>query len=1018
MRRLGEKPAEVRIEATVQDPPRETMLDATIDRFESESEPKAVAPVPIPKEGAKKISSLDSWGLKSAENNISNGAILDLKKEAAQKLLKDAVTSGYVNLVKALIACGADPNAKADNILFTAKDAATVQVLLAAGADPNQKNALGGNMFFAAEDAATVQVLLAAGADLKQLNIFGRNALHYAANAKVAQALIAAGVDLNQQDSSGATPLSTAIKSGNSTIALALIASDANLELPDKEGKTPAVFALEKRNYALVDALLAKGAKLKFKDPNDAQTYLLGVAQQKIPGLIKALVNAGADPNYQDYMGKTALHYATNAEAVQELIASGAKTDARDKDNKTPFDLAFEKRNNELFFALLAGGTKLASGGEYLVQAAQQETPGLIKALLTAGADPNDKDNTGATALHYTRSAEDAQGLINSGAAINLPDQQGRTPFDFAIARGSADVANLLLDKGVSPWNVQSLQQLMSLPRGMPFLESLKKETLERILSAAQDENGNTLVHDRAIYQQLKGLLRKRNIDTRAWINKQYLDPSGFLDIMDLSPGWLATPKRQTADATPLTRVEYDKQAQTLETDLKSLWDKALAEIPADKLPLLLQADSKDNSPDTIWAAINKILAKVQSQEPWLGTPRADQPERLHNFYNGLLQDLNAIVQKLQDRPAVEVLGNLVSTALPELEGRCAAAYEQEFKQQAGFLTGDAETLSADGQVKAAAAMALQSMVEKLSNTRDVHKYADYAYSVGLQPYPDALSTLPPEVCRANLMREFNPVSFAKDFGDHLSLETATDWLKEQTPAEVLPDYAQLRNEIKTGEEALAQGIKDQLAENKIPDPSFGLVTDRGMRAANLGASVTNSASVNDLALGVLPKAWPEELQKSVAAVFLSNKDPATLLEEVGEVVKKFREQLTQGGKAAEATQLRMSWGRAQTSVLESLAAVRNFDEQANKLGLKPEQRVEVLQLQKKYEDTMQSYVPVAAAQLKLENVDVGYSTSANGSVSNAIENARRMKYNEKAFEKESAEAVMSAVLRKMGVFA
>lgn len=66
---------------------------------------------------------------------------------------------------------------------------------------------------------------------------------------------------------------------------------------------------------------------------NDGTTPLILAARLAIEGMVEDLINADADINAADDLGKTPLHWAAsvnNVEAVQILLAHGANRDAQD----------------------------------------------------------------------------------------------------------------------------------------------------------------------------------------------------------------------------------------------------------------------------------------------------------------------------------------------------------------------------------------------------------------------------------------------------------------------------------------------------------------------------------------------------------------------------------------------------------------------------------------------------------------------------------------------------------------
>ena len=131
-----------------------------------------------------------------------------------------------------------------------------IEALLAAGADPNARD----------EDASTplheaasfnynptvIETLLAAGADPKALDKHGRTPLHWATvyNDAVVEALLAAGADPNARDKNGLAPLHWAAKhNDNPAVVETLIAAGADPNARDKNGRSP--FDYAKGNEAL-----------------------------------------------------------------------------------------------------------------------------------------------------------------------------------------------------------------------------------------------------------------------------------------------------------------------------------------------------------------------------------------------------------------------------------------------------------------------------------------------------------------------------------------------------------------------------------------------------------------------------------------------------------------------------------------------------------------------------------------------------------------------------------------------
>ncbi len=122
----------------------------------------------------------------------------------------------------------------------------------------------------------------------------------------------------------GATPLDRAAVAGDSEVIDLLLAHGANPKVADNDGTTP--------------LMLLSGYVRKGPPPAAAE-----LASAKRLDAIRALIARGADVNAADGGGYTALHYASMrgaGEIVALLEQSGASAELKNKDGKTPRDLA------------------------------------------------------------------------------------------------------------------------------------------------------------------------------------------------------------------------------------------------------------------------------------------------------------------------------------------------------------------------------------------------------------------------------------------------------------------------------------------------------------------------------------------------------------------------------------------------------------------------------------------------------------------------------------------------------
>jgi ankyrin repeat protein len=98
-----------------------------------------------------------------------------------------------------------------------------------------------------------------------------------------------------------------------------------------------------------------------------------------------------------------------------------------------------------------AGAEPADSGISALMTAANAGDAAEIRKLVDSGAEPNQQDAYGWTALRYAvRSGhmDAATALIENGADVDLASKSGRTPLMSAAGNGLSDMLEMLLKAG------------------------------------------------------------------------------------------------------------------------------------------------------------------------------------------------------------------------------------------------------------------------------------------------------------------------------------------------------------------------------------------------------------------------------------------------------------------------------------------------------------------------------------------------------------------------------------------
>ena len=318
---------------------------------------------------------------------------------------------------------------------------ATVRALLSNKADPNARETNGGQnaLMWALSErhAAVAEELIKGGADIHSGSKTGFTPLMFAAqqgDVDSGRILLRAGAKPNDpQPKTGLTPLMIAAAMGHTGTVDMLLDNGANPNLADANGYTSLHRVVRDSDY---------GIDLASKD--------------KVLTVVQSLLKHGANPNArlkQDKEkaaeeirnGSVATYEKRTAVTVTEIVLQGA----------TPLFLAAEVNNLDVIKALVEAGADpligtergttplmMAAGAGTDVQrerAPEERATALetAKFLVERGADVNAAGQYGWTALHaatYQGINPVIEYLVSKGAKIDQKDEFGQTPLSISLS--------------------------------------------------------------------------------------------------------------------------------------------------------------------------------------------------------------------------------------------------------------------------------------------------------------------------------------------------------------------------------------------------------------------------------------------------------------------------------------------------------------------------------------------------------------------------------------------------------
>ena len=418
------------------------------------------------------FAAIDANDLTAVKRALTNGADVNFidTENYSWTPLHNAAWKSFTDIVKALIAKGADVDAQGDEY--------DTPLMLAAGNGHTE----------------TVKTLIAKGADIEAEDTSGDTALAWAlgANHHATVKVIREALAPPGESETPTEKLFNAVKTKDLEALKQAIAGGADVNAKNADGYTALLIAAEEGLLDIVRALLeVPGIGIDLHDV-EGVTALMFAANEGHTDIVNALLDKGADANGVDNNRKTALMYAAEGghlAIVRALVDKGARIDRKDNDGATAVIYAYDEGHQDildLFRARLPKGKhpgKETTRSTLFDAVAKGSVPHVL-VLISAGDDVNAKDSEGLPVLHYAINAEDkaiAKILIDNGADIEATNASGETALILAVKRrSSTELMKYLVGVGA---NVKAVDS-----KGWTALVYAKRYLLDEIVELLESK--------------------------------------------------------------------------------------------------------------------------------------------------------------------------------------------------------------------------------------------------------------------------------------------------------------------------------------------------------------------------------------------------------------------------------------------------------------------------------------------------------------------------------------------------
>lgn len=386
-----------------------------------------------------------------------------------------AIVARRINIVELLVAAGAntiDPRSKFNALheSIRANSQELVEFFIhTSGVDVNARNDLNEtslNIALSNRQYAIAEQLIDAGAVVDMAHSSGKNILHRAAmngDITLAQFLLDNGANINSKDEHQNTALTIALESNQLSMAELLYKRQAHIDLSGEKVADIFYAAVRQGETPLLKLLLEFGVSPNVTRVDKPAAAFVAITADR-PEILALMLQHGLNPKVENDKGISLLANAARfcTPCINVLLDYDASIEFGGQGGQKPGGFmqaspllwAVSSRKYDAVEILIKAGANVSAVSSENTTALSSAAAGdaeLVKLLLQAGADPNQRSRSQWPALIMASSSGNSSIidlLIQSGADVNLGNWHGFTPLHAAVQAGHIPRLQMLLAAG------------------------------------------------------------------------------------------------------------------------------------------------------------------------------------------------------------------------------------------------------------------------------------------------------------------------------------------------------------------------------------------------------------------------------------------------------------------------------------------------------------------------------------------------------------------------------------------